>query len=72
MLILAAATGAEAGAAWLDAVGRRLEDLEEIRLRVGLVVAIDACTDFFARQAEGDKDDPFFVAITCDPLSEVR
>ena len=59
MLILAAAAAGEKRAHGRDAMRRRREDGNEIRLGVILVVAKNAGADAFAGQTERHHDDPF-------------
>ncbi len=58
MLVLAAAAGGEVRALWLDAVGRRSENLDEVGVGAVRFVPPDFGADFFARKGEGDEDDP--------------
>ena len=59
MLVLAAAAAGEKRAHGRDAMRRRREDGNEIRLGVILVVAKNAGADAFAGQTERHHDDPF-------------
>ncbi len=69
VLILAASAGAEVRAMGLDAIGRGFDDFDEVGVRAIGLISPDLGADFFARQGEGDEDDP---AIRfCNTGSEV-
>lgn len=69
VLVLAAAAGAEEGAAGIDAVRRGVDDADEVGVGVVFVIAVDAGEDAFAGKGEGDHDDPAVHAG--DALGEV-
>ena len=70
VLILAAAAFTEQRALWLDPRRRCLQDLDQIRLAVVLVIAEHPRADTLVRQGEGDENHPAVVG-SGEPLSHV-